>query len=489
MEQNVCDKVSEAMNKCNRCFREVLRKINLPNIKSILKGAGEKMGRKDCRDAAWKRLQMYVTAIRFWITELWRQGIKGKVMVGGCAVVLLWGVKSCLFGFDGAEGVRFSAADFEKAVNSDELFYEGSEKDPRGYVKVLPNLRAIPKMLRGDSICASMNPTIEQGDLHQKGYAYFNDADFIYKAIVVHVAKDYIVVAPDSTTMYGNFHAVIHTAQEYFERQSLRTGFYVLIGRERLPLVNGSTETMYAYQELDEESNRLAVDAVIYNGKAKEAAEKENDRRLERVLKEKEKRDTAAREKWIREEQERFTKLSETAYRKYVDTFDKGCALKRFHMAPQLREVISCSVDPMWRYDNQNLNASQMKEVIEKKGWGVVATELMNITECGKRCEIIDAYTKDFFTKCLCKFEVRCGDPQQKYRVFVIDGKERIRINEPRFGDYGKLFPGEEVYIAGGDEDLDIKQFGCDEVQVGGRLGGEKSKFQDAFEKRYGKGK
>ena len=108
-----------------------------------------------------------------------------------------------------------------------------------------------------------------------------NDADGIYYSKVVHSEEGFAIIAPDSVSMYGDFNAYIETDKRYIENQRLDTGLYVLYGKKTMPLVNGSSRTMFSYYALDDESNKLAINAIMYNAEAVEATEKENARRIE----------------------------------------------------------------------------------------------------------------------------------------------------------------------------------------------------------------
>ena len=173
----------------------------------------------------------------------------------------------------------FTESDFKKESSSEKMFYVKDGKDD-GYKKVVPNLKRLPKSLSLENLCGSFNPELESSR-RQKGMAYLNQEDGFYHCVVVHVGNGYVIAEPDSKTMYGNFCGYIETDDDHVEGQRLKTGFYAFTGQKKVPLANGSSRTMYSFARLDDKSNKLAINAVIWNVEATQAAEKENDRRNE----------------------------------------------------------------------------------------------------------------------------------------------------------------------------------------------------------------
>ena len=172
-------------------------------------------------------------------------------------------------------GLAFKESDFKRESSSKEMFYVKDGKDD-GFKKVVPNLKRMPKTLSLEPLCNTFDP--ELASQHKKGTAYLN-TESGFHCVVIYVGDGYVIVKPDSNVMYGNHCGYIETDDEYIEGQGLRAGFYALVGRRKVPLVNGSTRSMYAYVKLDKKSNQVALDAVTYNNNAVAAAEKENSRR------------------------------------------------------------------------------------------------------------------------------------------------------------------------------------------------------------------
>lgn len=174
-------------------------------------------------------------------------------------------------------GLAFKESDFKRESSSKEMFYVKDGKDD-GFKKVVPNLKRMPKTLSLEPLCNTFDP--ELASQHKKGTAYLN-TESGFHCVVIYVGDGYVIVKPDSNVMYGNHCGYIETDDEYIEGQGLRAGFYALVGRRKVPLVNGSTRSMYAYVQLDKKSNQVALEAVAYNNEAKTAAEKENGRRFQ----------------------------------------------------------------------------------------------------------------------------------------------------------------------------------------------------------------
>jgi len=215
------------------------------------------------------------------IISTWNSGRNGKAIVVAAGAMGLFLLKSCLFGNGAtASAYCFSEKDFQAESESKQMFYVKSGKDD-GLKAVVPNLRKIPAPLKaGTSLCGAFNPGLED-ERHHKGWAYYNDPEYPtgYYCEVVHVGDGWVVVKPNSMSMFGEYLGYIETDDSYIEGQNLNAGFYTFVGTQKVPLVNGSTHTMHAFVKIDSESNILAVEAVRYNLKAHVATEEENQRR------------------------------------------------------------------------------------------------------------------------------------------------------------------------------------------------------------------
>ena len=222
------------------------------------------------------------------VVATWKSGTKGKFACVVGAVIILLGLKSCLTGGDddaasgdllGAE-YRFSEEDFRTESNTEKMFYV-KDGDDDGLKEVVPNLKNIPELLKNPK---SLPEGFRPGSENNIGNVYYTDPDALINAgicTVVHVGDGWVVARTAWTEMFGDYSGFIYTQDEdvYIEKQRLKAGFYVLIGTQEVPLVNGSSKTMFSFVKIDRQSNQLALSALDYNLKAKEATEKENERR------------------------------------------------------------------------------------------------------------------------------------------------------------------------------------------------------------------
>lgn len=218
------------------------------------------------------------------VIATWKSGRNGKFACIVGAILILLGLKSCLIdGGDSYEDLigseyKFSASDFKTKSGGDELFYVEDGKDD-GYKEVVPNLRRIPEILeRAQSITAGYqpqsNPTV--------GNVYFTDPDaYASSSTITHVGDGWVIARTDCKNMYGDYMGYIYTPETYIEGQKLRAGYYVLVGTRKVPLVNGSSRTMFAFVRINSESNKLALESKSHNDEARFAAKIENERRIQ----------------------------------------------------------------------------------------------------------------------------------------------------------------------------------------------------------------
>ena len=202
-----------------------------------------------------------------------------KIVWGVLGLVFLWMLMPSGCGRS-SDVIVLKEGDFKKESSSKEMFYVKDGKDD-GFMDVVPNLKRLPKMLSLNTLCGGFNPELEE-ERHKKGVAYLNDENnYYYHCIVIHAGDGFVIAEPNDKGMYGDFCGYIETDDEYVDGQQLKTGFYALTGKKKVPLPNGATRSMYAFKQLDYKSNKIALDAIDYNGKAEEAAKKENARRFE----------------------------------------------------------------------------------------------------------------------------------------------------------------------------------------------------------------
>ena len=236
-------------------------------------------------------VKTYATIAKDKVVATWKSGAKGKFACVVGAVIILLGLKSCLTGDDdsasgdvlGAE-YRFSEEDFRTESDTEKMFYV-KDGDDDGIKEVVPNLKQIPPILAADQ-CKYITEGYRPQNDQNVGKVFFTDPDSYSReglSTVTHVDDGWIVVRTDARGLYGDYSGFIYTHDDetYIEGQKLKAGYYVLLGTQKVPLVNGSSMTMCAFTRLDSESNRLALEAKNYNEKAQEETRKENDRRAE----------------------------------------------------------------------------------------------------------------------------------------------------------------------------------------------------------------
>ena len=243
----------------------------------------EKFKTPEGRHEVYETGRILVLKTRDKIVATWKSGRKGKAICVSGAIFLLW-VGACVFG--GNDDTKLSKGrfalrrgDLQTESKTDKLFYVKSGKDD-GYAKVVPNLKKIPRWVHGGPLANCLNPHLDS-ELRDRNRAYLNDPDYTFGnwCIVDHVGDDYVIVRPSDPSWSGKFYGYIRTDDVYVERSNLRRGFYAFIGQKRVPLTNGSTMTMYAFQAVDPDVSQQVLDAVEYNINAEDAAKNENSRR------------------------------------------------------------------------------------------------------------------------------------------------------------------------------------------------------------------
>jgi len=314
---------------------------------------------------------------------LWKSGIKGKVILCGVALLVLWiFFPSCDSGSKKTDGSTVKSGDsragleLKKLRDTDALFYEGSF--PQGtsgiefedqyntegrYKSVAPNVIVLPDTVSMKNLCGSFNPDLE--DYRKKGVAYLNDPNDTYYCVVVHVGRGYVVVKPDSSSMYGHFYGYIETDDEYVEGARLKLGFYTYLGTtKKVQLVNGSSHTMYAYQKMDDGIAAELIKAIKYNGKACEAAETENANRNHKAGNQKAKDD----EKFV----SNLDKGVDGLFRKALAEYDDIAWKSHIHVSGALKSKVKISDASKWRWivngATQEMTFSDFKKKMEKEG-------------------------------------------------------------------------------------------------------------------------
>lgn len=226
-------------------------------------------------------------------------------------------------------GYRFTEKDFQKEVASDKLFYV-RDGDDDGMKEVSPNLQRMPAILKDAQALVTGYRPSETGDKRGKVFAYYPEST--YKHTIDYVGDGWVVARAYSLMDQKYFRGFIYTDENdmYVDGQKLQHAYYVLVGVQKVPLANGSSQSMYAFVKLDSETCRLAFEAYEYNDKALYATKKENDRR-----------EVARREHAYKQERERIDGL----YHKELTRVFNGFAFRdirsQFHFPNELSSVIN----------------------------------------------------------------------------------------------------------------------------------------------------
>ena len=261
------------------------------------------------------------------------------------------------------DAYRFGEKDFQSEIASDKLFYVPTGDDD-GMKAVQPNLKSMPLRLKdAPRIAAGYLPTNE-GD--NRGKVYFCDPDDGTDKIS-YVGDGWVVAESLRQREYVGF---VYTDDEdmYVEGQNLKGGFYVLVGREKVPLANGSSLTMYAFVKFDSESNRIALEAYKYNDMAISAANAENEKR--RFMREK-----FEKEMNMRKFHEELVKL--------FSGFSFPDFRSRFHFPSDIADVINSIVlDKPGTYDfwyfGGDRSESDFINAIKTNNWDYVTEVMMD---------------------------------------------------------------------------------------------------------------
>ena len=293
------------------------------------------------------------------VVDAWRNGARGVALIAGLVALAL--VSSCspdTSSSSAKKGLHFTERDFKTVVDNGKLFYEGTT-NKIGFVSVMPNLRKIPRRISTEWLCNSIDVEYDDPEVHRKGMAYLNDSQYYDHCEVVHVGSGYVIVR-SSKPDCRRARAYISTSADYVDGERLKTGYYVLEGRKRVELTNGSSASMYAYVEMDAESSRLAIEALAHNAKAKAAVEEENNMRQTR----------------IRDERERqFLSQSVTQLKSKIGKLSFDVA-DRIYLPVSLCATARVVVDDVIRNCSGLLTFSELKGARELKDFEQVAIKI-----------------------------------------------------------------------------------------------------------------
>ena len=362
----------------------------MKSAKEILGNAKEKtmehvsmLKTKEGRNAFVAKAKTLAMTTKDKTVTLWKSGIKGKVILCVAAFLVLWiAIPSC--DNESRKDNRLVVNDngkstmpkLKKLRDTDALFYEGTF--PQGtsgiefedqyntegrYKSVAPNVIVLPDNVSMLDLCGSFNPEME--DRRKKSVSYLNDPDGTYYCVVAHVERGHVIVRPDSPSMHGHYFGYIETDDEYVEGARLKRGFYTFLGKtKKVPLVNGSSQTMYVYRKIDDNIANELIKAIEYNGKACEAAENENASRNYKAGKQKAKDE----DKFVSNIDAGVDKLFRKALAEYDDTAWKA----HIHVSGALKEKVKISDASKWCWivngTTHEMTFADFKKKMEKDG-------------------------------------------------------------------------------------------------------------------------
>ena len=307
---------------------------------------------------------------------LWNGGIKGKAILCAAAFLVLWiAIPSC--DNESRKDNRLVVKDngkstmpkLKKLRDTDALFYEGTF--PQGtsgiefedryntegrYKSVAPNVIVLPDNVSLQDLRDSFNPNMEK--CRKKGVSYLHE----YSCVVAHAERGHVIARP---SYGGHYYGYIETDDEYVEGAELKKGFYTFLGKtKKVPLANGSSRTMYVYRKIADSVAAELFKAIEYNGKACEAAEKEN---LDRICKvEEQKRKDI--EKFVSNIDVEVDRFFREALAEYDDTAWKS----HVHVSGALKGKVKISDVAKWRWkeDGKTMEMSfpDFKKKMEKDG-------------------------------------------------------------------------------------------------------------------------
>ena len=387
------------------------------------------------------------------------------------------------------KGYRFTEKDFQKEVASDKLFYIPIGVDDDGMKEVSPNLQKMPAILKdAQALVAGYRPS-ETGDKRGKVFAYYPEST--YKHTVDYVGDGWVIARAYSLMDQKYFRGFIYTDENdmYVDGQKLQHAYYALVGVQKVPLANGSSQSMYAFVKLDSETCRLAFEAREYNDKALYATKKENDRR-----------EVARRDYAYKQERERV----ERPYHKELAKVFNGFAFRdiksQFHFPEELSDMMdeiefkdlgtfnfSKSDNPRTGLETNFVNAiktQDWKYVVECVRTNVGLND--NPVQCASNA-LQSAYG---FTRYFRMPKYAARQKLKKYACYIVDlhGNEITRLNPESFRYLTHLPIDVEFYCIKDADVQFVKKF-VDGRDTNGFIAackeGKVDKFNSAFEKAF----
>ena len=318
---------------------------------------------------------------------------------------------------------RFTEKDFQKEIASDELFYI-PDGDDDGMKEVTPNLQKMPVMLKDAQALVTGYRPPETGEKRGRIFVYYPEST--YKHTIDYVGDGWVVARAFSLVDQRYIRGFIYTDKDdmYVDGQELQHAYYALVGVQKVPLANGSSQSMYAFAKLDSETCRLAFEAYEYNSKVLNATQEENDRR-----------EVARREYAYKQERARI----EGPYHKELAKVFNGFAFRdiksQFHFPDELScltnefEFANPGVFNCYKDDNARTeNETNFVNAIKSQNWKYVAKCVQRdimpkddpIQQASNALRRAYGFTRYFWlpsNKCWQKYREKLD----KYRCYVVD--------------------------------------------------------------------
>lgn len=421
------------------------------------------------------------------MVSTWKSGSKGKAIIIVAVLAIMWLLfPSCNSNKEDAATISkgsghkemsaFSAkalakvGDFKKIQDSDELFFEGHKNEEFGdFMEVKPNLIKLPDFISE----ASLLDAVSNGKAKEKGVAFADREGYQFK--VKFVGKGYVVIA---TATYE--YAYIKTQVEYLTDSTLQEGLYLYYGNETVPLANGSSKTMRAFKQLDDNLFQKYMKAWEYNNKAKQAAEEENARRSNEayeIRQEKAEAEAPAKEAKLRADIDKI-------FRDRIKAYDENGWKKKVHYSRSVRNKVAIELVGKWIWGLDSLDFQGFKKKLETDGGAKYVESIKGslwLLTVDDVKENLERYISPVYS-----YKISCSDPSCKYNVcyIVSDGNGGInRKNLTTYNRYGDSEFGNnigdfyDIYVFDEEKDAEIKS--------AWEKGTERSmaKFRDGFSK------
>ena len=408
---------------------------------------------KEGRNEIFVKVKAGAITARAKTIDLWNSGLKGKAIITVVALVILWVIwpsgddKNPAQGMSSISG-QSAKLGLNKLHESDALWFESDElfevDSHCSYKVVKPNLYVLPPFIKDGMLATAILPNFEK----EEGDA-FEGAGLE----VISVGEGHVLVGDynDAANVWN--YAFIETDDDYADGQTLKRAFYEYKGLRSVEMTDGSSKRMPAFRKLD----AAYTEAALYNVKACEAAEEENNRRKDAAISGK---DTVQRDAVV------------AAILTDVKTFDKKSGEKCIHIPPKFSKSIKVNRIPYWKWiDNSAMSELDQcvnrEQFMARMGKGELPYYLKN-TDRNDTPEKIRTLIKDNYLRFL--FEVKVA-PDVAVDILTVHPQNGVKRFDPEYSAE-TLFDG-DTHICIVDAGFTANT--CDIMG-----------FMEAYEKKYG---